>query len=137
MKKIKTTIIMLLTVAMLLMPMQAFAAQSVGSVRAYNARCASKNFLDAVGMQIVELANARIETIIWESQAMAANTDNSDMLNSIAVSMQIRTSAVSGAAQVAAALCGVMTTCDWVDVTLGSGNNAITVPVDPLRVVLV
>lgn len=137
MKKIKTTIIMLLTVAMLLMPMQAFAAQSVGSVRAYNARCASKNFFDAVGMQIVELANARIETIIWESQAMAANTDNSDMLNGIAVSMQIRTSAVSGAAQVAAALCGVMTTCDWVDVTLGSGNNAITVPVDPLRVVLV
>ena len=38
---------------------------------------------------------------------------------------------------IAAALCGVMTTCDWVDVTLGSGNNAITVPVDPLRVVLV
>jgi len=30
-----------------------------------------------------------------------------------------------------------MSTCDWVDVTLGCGDNAITVPVDPLRVVLV
>lgn len=137
MKKIKTVIIMLLTMAMLLMPMQAFAAESVGSVRAYNARCSTKNFLDAAGMQIVELANTRIETIIWESQAMAACTDNPDVLNGIAISMQIRTCAVSGAAQVAAALCGVMTTCDWVDVTLGCGSNAITVPVDPLRVVLV
>ncbi len=137
MKKIKTTLAMLLAVVMLLMPMQAFAAESVGSVRAYNARCSSKNLLNRAGLEIVELANERIEAIILESQAMAANTDNPDVLNGIAISMQIRTCAVSGAAQVAAALCGVMTTCDWVDVTLGCGENAITVPVDPLRVVLV
>jgi len=137
MKKIKTTIVMLLTIAMLLMPMQAFAAESVSSIRAYNARCYSKNFFQSAGIEIIELANNRIEAIIWESQAMAACTNNPDALNGIAISMQIRTSAVSCAAQVAAALCGVMSTCDWVDVTLGCGDNAITVPVDPLRVVLV
>ena len=137
MKKIKTFIVMLLAMAMLSMPMQAFAAESVSSVRAYNARCSGKNFLNRAGLEIVELANERIEAIIWESQAMAANTDNPDVLKGIAISMQIRTCAVSGAAQVAAALCGVMTACDWVDVTLGYGENAITVPVDPLRVVLV
>ena len=137
MKKIKTMLAMLLAAVMLLMPMQAFAAESIGSIRAYNARCTGKNFLNRAGLEIVELANARIEAIIAESQAMAANTDNPDVLNGIAVSLQIRTCAVSGAAQVAATCCGVMTACDWVDVTLGCGDNAITVSVDPLRVVLV
>ncbi|MBQ7825462.1 MAG: hypothetical protein IJ337_03810 [Clostridia bacterium] len=137
MKKIKTTIIMLLTVAMLLMPMQAFAAESVGSIRAYNARCTSKNFFDAVGMQIVELANARIEAIIAESEAMGMNTNDPAVINGIVASMLVRTSVVSATAQAAASLCGVMTVCEWVDVTIGAGDNAVTVSVDPLRVVLV
>lgn len=137
MKRLRTTVVMLLAVVMLLMPMQAFAVETVSSIRAYNARCNSENFLQSAGIQIVELANARIEAIILESQAMAANTDDPNVLNGIAISMQVRTSAISGAAQVAAGLCGVMTVCTWVDVTLGCGDNAITVPVDPLRVVLV
>ena len=137
MKRFKTTIVMLLTVAMLLMPMQAFAASSVSSVRAYNARCASKGMFQSIGLQIVELANVRIETIINESVAMGSTTNDPAMINGIVASMLVRTSAVSGAAQVSAALCGVMTTCEWVDVTIGCGDNAVTVSVDPLRVVLV
>ena len=128
---------MLLTMSMLLMPMQAFAAESVGSIRAYNARCVSKNFFDAVGMQIVELANARIEAIIAESEAMGMNTNDPAVINGIVASMLVRTSVISAAAQVSAALCGVTTVCEWVDVTIGAGDNAVTVSVDPLRVVLV
>lgn len=137
MKRIKTTIVMLLTVAMLLMPIQAFAAPNVGSVRAYNARCASKGMFQSIGLQIVELANIRIETIINESIAMGSTTNDPAIINGIVASMLVRTSAVSGAAQVSAALCGVMTACEWVDVTIGCGDNAVTVSVDPLRVVLV
>ena len=124
---------MLLAVMMLLMPMQAFAAESVYSIRARNAECSAKNAFQSVGLQIVELANARIDAIINESVYAASMTSDPALIHGIAMSMIARTTVVSQAAQLAASLCGVVTVCDWVPVEIGGQ----TFYVDPLRVVLV
>ena len=133
MKKIRSIIAMLLIAMMFLMPIQASATESVASVRLYNANYCAQNALQQCGQEIVELANARIETIISESVYLASLTDNPDVINGIIVSMMVRTTAVSQAAQLAAGLCGVMTVCEYVAVEIGGQ----TVMVDPLRVVLV
>ena len=135
MKKIKSMLVMLLVAVMLIMPMQASAATyaNVRSVQQYNERCFTKNIFEEVGKEIVRLANNRIEDIIDESIRMANKTHNPCEIKTIIAAMQVRTSAVSFAAQTAAALCGVKTVCEYVDVEIGG----YVVAVDPLRVVLV
>lgn len=135
MKKIKTAIIMLLVAMMLIMPMQASAATyaNVRSVQQYNDRCHTRTIAEELGKEIVRVANNHIEDIIEESVRMAAKTKNPSEIKAIILAMQVRTSAVSLAAQAAAALCGVKTVCEYVDVEIGG----YVVAVDPLRVVLV
>ena len=135
MKKIKSMLVMLLVAVMLIMPMQASAATyaNVRSVQQYNERCFTKNIFEEVGKEIVRLANNRIEDIIDESIRMANKTKNPCEIKTIIAAMQVRTTAVSLAAQTAAALCGVKTVCEYVDVEIGG----YVVAVDPLRVVLV
>jgi len=135
MKKIRTMLVMLLVAVMLIMPMQASAATyaNVRSVQQYNERCFVSNIFEACGKEIVRLANCRIEDIIEESVRLANKTNDPCEIKAIVAAMQVRTSAVSLAAQTAAALCGIKTVCEYVDVEIGG----YVVAVDPLRVVLV
>ena len=135
MKKIKSMLVMLLIATMLIMPMQASAATyaNVRSVQQYNERCFTRTFFEEIGKEIVRLANNRIEDIIEESIFLVSRTDDPCEIKAIIVAMQVRTSAVSFAAQASAALCGVKTVCEYVDVEIGG----YVVAVDPLRVVLV
>ena len=64
---------------------------------------------------------------------MAERASSEAEVDAIVASMLVRTKAVSSAAQIAAAVCGVKTVCEYVPVTIGGR----TVLVDPLRVVLV
>lgn len=135
MKKIKSILALLLVAVMMLLPLQASASSSasVQSVQLYNARFCPEDALKQTGVEIVRLANERIQSIIDESCAQAAQTQDPAEVDAIIVAMLVRTSAVSLAAQVAAELCGVKTVCEYVDVEIGGR----VVAVDPLRVVLV
>lgn len=133
MRKIRTIIAMLLVAMMFIMPMQASADAGVQRVQAYNANYCAQNILQECGEQIVALANQRINAIIDESVYLASQTDDPAVIDGIITSMLVRTTAVSKTAQAAAAVFGVMTVCEYVDVEIGGQ----VVAVDPLRVVLV
>lgn len=135
MKKIKAFVALLLVAMMFIMPLQASAdtGASVRSVQLYNARYCPKDAVKQTGLEIVRLANERIEQIIAESCYLADKAVCPAAVDAIIVSMLVRTSAVSLAAQVAAEVCGIKTVCEYVDVTIGNR----VVKVDPLRVVLV
>ncbi|MBR2942316.1 MAG: hypothetical protein IKB82_02855 [Clostridia bacterium] len=135
MKKIRTMLVMLLVAMILIMPMQASASTyaNIRSVRQYNERCFVTGFFEECGKEIVRVANNRIEDIIEESVWLAKKANSPCEVKAIIAAMQVRTSAVSLAAQTAAALCGVKTVCEYVDVEIGG----YVVAVDPLRVVLV
>lgn len=135
MKKIKSLVALLLVAMMFIMPLQATADTGAGvrSVQNYNARYCPKDAVEQAGLEIVRLANERIEQIIEESCRQADKANSPAAVDAIIVSMLVRTSAVSIAAQVAAEVCGVKTVCEYVPVEIGGR----TVMVDPLRVVLV
>ena len=135
MKKIKSMIALLLVAMMFIMPLQAAADRGAGvrTVQRYNSRYCTKDVVKQAGLEIVRLANERIEQIIDEACALAAKANCPGSVDAIIVAMLVRTSAVSIAAQVAAEICGVKTVCEYVEVTIGGR----TVLVDPLRVVLV
>lgn len=139
MKKCKTLPILLLVVLMLLLPVQASAAavqgsaQQIRTLERWNNRFDAEDAIKRHGLEIVREANARIEEIVAQSCRMAERATCEAELNCIIASMQVRTRAVSYAARVAAAMCGVTAVCEYVDVSIGGR----VVPVDPLRVVSV
>lgn len=129
---------MLLLVAALL-PAQACAAAEPSAVaqietlRLQNGRFDVGDAFRQYGLMTVETANARIETIIAQSCRMAERAECDAEVRVIILSMLTRTHTVSYTARAAAAVCGVMTVCEYVPVEIGG----YTVMVDPIRVVSV
>lgn len=130
----------LLCAALVLSPALAMAdsAQAcsarISAIQRYNDACIQvSDLLEQCGLEIVRQANIRIDEIITESVRMAERASSEAEVDAIVAIMLVRTRAVSGAAQIAAAACGVKTVCEYVPVTIGDR----TVLVDPLRVVLV
>ena len=106
----------------------------IRSIQSENNACLSGcTWLEKCGLKIVEQANARIEQIIRESCQMAEQADCKAEIDCIIFSMLLRTETVSKTAQLAAAVCGVKTVCEYVPVEIGGR----VVYVDPLRVILV
>ena len=106
----------------------------IDAIQQYNDVCMQvSDLLTNCGLEIVRQANYRIEDIIEESVRKAECAQSEAEVECIIASMLVRTRAVSSAAQIAAALCGVKTVCEYVPVSIGGR----TVYVDPLRVVLV
>lgn len=141
MKKLANLLVCtLLCTALLLTPALAMADSAQASVaridaiQQYNDVCTQVNdLLTKCGLEIVRQANLRIEDIIEESVRAAERAQSEAEVDCIIASMLVRTRAVSGTAQIAAAVCGVKTVCEYVPVSIGGR----TVYVDPLRVVLV
>lgn len=141
MKKIVNLILCtLLCTALLLTPALAMADSAqvsmarINAIQQYNDVCTQVNdLLTKCGLEIVRQANNRIESIIEESVRMAERAQSEAEIECIIASMMVRTRAISSTAQIAAAMCGVKTVCEYVPVSIGGR----TVYVDPLRVVLV
>ena len=141
MKKIVNLILCtLLCTALLLTPALAMADSArvsmarIDAIQQYNDVCTQVNdLLTKCGLEIVRQANNRIESIIEESVRMAERAQSEEEIECIIASMMVRTRAISSTAQIAAAMCGVKTVCEYVPVSIGGR----TVYVDPLRVVLV
>ena len=102
-------------------------------VRRQNGRFDVGDAFKQYGLKTVETANARIETITAQSCRMAERAECDAEVRVIILSMLTRTHTVSYTARAAAAVCGVMTVCEYVPVEIGG----YTVMVDPIRVVSV
>lgn len=139
-KFIRLSVCLLLAAVLFVAPASVLAqgAQSsvvrIESLQYENNACLSGcTLLEKCGLEIVEQANARIEQIIRESCRMAEQADCKAEVDCIIFSMLLRTETVSKTAQLAAAVCGVKTVCEYVPVEIGGR----VVYVDPLRVILV
>ena len=138
-RRISLVFLSMLLLFAALLPAQASAAGKTAAVsqieclQMRNDRFNASNALKQRGLNIVETANARIETIIAQSCKMAERAECDAEVRAIIFSMLTRTHTVSYTARAAAAVCGVKTVCEYVAVEIGG----YTVMVDPIRVVSV
>lgn len=138
-RRISLVFLSMLLLFAALLPAQACAAAEPSAVaqietlRLQNGRFDVGDAFRQYGLKTVETANARIETIIAQSCRMAERAECDAEVRVIILSMLTRTHTVSCTARAAAAVCGVMTVCEYVPVEIGG----YTVMVDPIRVVSV
>ena len=136
-RRISLVFLSMLLLFAALLPAQACAAAEpsaqIETLRLQNGRFDVSDAFRQYGLKTVETANARIETIIAQSCRMAERAECDAEVRVIILSMLTRTHTVSYTARAAAAVCGVMTVCEYVPVEIGG----YTVMVDPIRVVSV
>ena len=138
-RRISLVFLSMLLLFAALLPAHACAAgepstvAQIETLRLQNGRFDVGDAFRQYGLKTVETANARIETIIAQSCRMAERAECDAEVRAIILSMLTRTHTVSYTARAAAALCGVMTVCEYVPVEIGG----YTVMVDPIRVVSV